>query len=145
MTNYPALLKLSDQYAYRNFFEKNYCKKPTITFDNIPVFFHKDKFFHAFFESSDKAGSKDIFSQTRAERMPWIKSTLEDSTADIYFGWNNKKKKHDFKKRVAVVQGNYIVIISLNKYNTKGFFVTAFVANSGRTLRLIKQNPKWHK
>lgn len=145
MTNYPALLKLPNQYAYQVFYEKNYCQKPTNTFDNIPVFFHRSKFFHAFFESSNKAGSKDVFSQARAERMHWIKITLEDSTAEIYLGWDNKKKKHEFKKRVAVVQGNYVVIISLNKNFTKGFFVTAFLADSGRTLRLIKQNPRWHK
>ena len=145
MTDYPALLKLPEQGLYKDYFEKEYCKRPVITFDNIPVFFHRSKFEHAFFESSDRAGNKDTFSLLRAERMPWIKTTLKDPNADLYFGWDNKKKKHDLKKRVAVVQGNYVVIISLNKTASKAFFVTAFVADSGRSIRMIKQNPKWHK
>jgi hypothetical protein len=77
--------------------------------------------------------------------MLWIKAALEDPKAELYFGWDNKKKKHDFEKRVALVKGNYVVIINLKKDYSKGFFITAFVADSGRTLGMIKRNPKWSK
>jgi len=69
---------------------------------------------------------------------------LEDPDSERYVGWDNKKKRHDNGRRVALVMTNYVVIISINK-NLKGRFITAFVADSGRTLKMIRKNPKWTK
>ncbi len=65
----PDFLELKTLYEYKTYYEENYCKRPIITFDKIPVYFGKDRFEHAFFESSDRRGAKDIFSKIRAKRM----------------------------------------------------------------------------
>ena len=39
--------------------------------------------------------------------------------------------------------GNYVVVIGIERKREKGWFITAFVADSAITLKRIKQNPKW--
>jgi hypothetical protein len=111
-----------------------------MTFDGIPVRFRKRDFYHAFFES--KRAKDDSFSLTRAERMDWIKATLEDPDSERFIGWNNKSKRYDRKRRVAVVMGNYVVVIALSARG-QGHFITAFVADSEKTLEKIRKGPKW--
>ncbi len=139
---YPPLVTYNTEQEYRLHFEKKYCKGPVITFDEIFVRFKKQDFDHAFFESVGK--KDDTFSHTRAKRIDWIKAALEDPASELYVGWNNKKKRHDRGRRVAVVMSNYVVVISISK-KFKGRFITAFLADSGRTLRMIRGNPKWIK
>jgi hypothetical protein len=38
--------------------------------------------------------------------------------------------------------GNYVVLIGISSKGN-GKFITAFVADSGRTVQMIRQNPKW--
>jgi hypothetical protein len=111
-----------------------------MTFDGIPVRFRKRDFDHAFFES--KRAKDDSFSLTRAERMDWVKATLEDPESERFIGWNNKSKRYDRKRRVAVVMGNYVVVIALSARG-HGHFITAFVADSEKTLEKIRKGPKW--
>lgn len=139
---YPPLVVYPTEDEYRLHFEKIYCKGPVDTFDAIPVRFKKQDFDHAFYESVVK--KDDTFSTKRAQRINWIKAALEDPASERYVGWDNKKKRHDNGRRVALVMTNYVVIISINK-NLKGRFITAFVADTGRTLKMIRKNPKWTK
>jgi len=143
--NYPPPLSLPCEADYRTEYETNYCSGPILTFDNYPVFFSKGGFDHAFYESSNRDGVKDLFSQNRATRMNWIEATLKDRNAGLYMGWDNKKKRHNNKSRVAVVKGNYVVIIRFNGAYTKAFFVTAFVADSPATITKITNGPEWSK
>jgi hypothetical protein len=83
-----------------------------------------------------------VFSIQRAERIDWIKATLEDPNADLHVGWDGKKKRYDRSHRVALVLGDYVVIIRLGG-NKKAQFVTAYVADNLRTLAKIKGSPKW--
>jgi hypothetical protein len=39
--------------------------------------------------------------------------------------------------------GNYVVVIGLNRQRNKGRFITAYVADSGRTIKKIRNGPKW--
>ncbi len=39
---------------------------------------------------------------------------------------------------------NYVVVIGISGKGA-GRFITAFVADSGRTLQMIRKNPKWAK
>lgn len=129
---------------YKYYFEEKYCKKPIITFDSIPVYFRKSIFDHCFFESNKI--KDDTFSRKRAERIDWIKETLENPKSDLRYGWNNKKKMIDYKRRVAIVNGNYVVIITLSQNrhgNLKGNFLTAFVADN--SINKILNTPKWRK
>ena len=74
--------------------------------------------------------------------MDWIKAALQDSNSDRYIGWDNRRKRYITSRRVAVVMKNYVVIIGLTGVK-KADFVTAFVANTKRTLQKIKNSPSW--
>ena len=146
--NYPPLLKLAGASEYRLHYENIYCRCAIVAFDGIAVRFRKQQFNHCFFESTRRDGRKDAFSSKRAERMDWIKAALQDSGADRYFGWNKERRRYDRSRRVAVVMGNYVVVISITRPTTADF-VTAFVADTpaspGRpsTIDQIKRGPKW--
>lgn len=142
--SYPPLLCLADPSAYQTHFEDKYCRGPISTFDGIKVWFRPDKFQHDFFESSNRDGVKDRFSTQRAERMNWIEATLQDPAAKLKQGWIKKERRYDAKRRVAVVKGNYVVVIAINQRNpNKADFVTAFVADTQNTLDQILESPSW--
>ena len=102
--------------------------------------FRKSDFDHAFFES--KNAKDDTFSMLRAERMDWIKTALKDPNSDRFVGWNNRLKRYDNRRRVTVALRNYVVIMGFTNKGA-GFFITAFVADSDRTLSLIRKGPRW--
>ncbi len=137
---YPPLVSYQTIDEYRVHFERVYCQGPIVTFDGIPVRFRKDDFDHAFFES--RRAKDDTFSPQRSQRIDWIQATLQDPDSERYVGWDKKKKRYDRQRRVAVVKGNYVVVIAINKAG-KGRFITAYVADSSRTLGMIRQGPKW--
>ncbi len=69
-------------------------------------------------------------------------------SSEKYVGWDRKKKRYNKKRRVAIVMGNYVVIIQL-KGSGKAKFITAYLADKkgikGRpaTIDLIRRGPKW--
>ncbi|RKY06520.1 MAG: hypothetical protein DRP56_07275 [Planctomycetota bacterium] len=137
---YPPLVKLNSATEYRQHFENIYCRRPIAAFDGIQVRFRKRDFNHCFFETvSDK---DDTFSFKRAERMDWIKAALQDPNSDRFVGWNAKKKQHDQNRRVTLVKDNFVVVIALTG-SQKADFITAFVADSERTLQKIRSSPRW--
>jgi len=137
---YPPLVYYETEAQYRTHFERVYCKEKIVTFDGIPVKFKKQDFNHAFYES--KVVKDDTFSFARAQRIDWIKAALGDPYSEMYVGWDNKKKKNDRHRRVVLVQGNYVVVIGISSKGN-GRFITSFLADSGRTVQMIRQNPKW--
>jgi hypothetical protein len=137
--DYPPLLKSKTAAEYRSYYESNYCRCPIKTFDGIEVRFRKRDFNHCFFESVET--KDDTFSIERAERLLWIKAALQDSSAELYIGWDNRKKKLTDGRRVAIVFGNYVVIIVLTG-KLKADFVTAFIAGDS-SLSKIRNSPKW--
>jgi hypothetical protein len=146
--NYPPLLHLTCEEDYREHYENSYCRGTILTFDGIEVRFHKKQFDHCFFESTKRNKVKDQFSTKRAERMDWIRVTLEDPDTERYQGWNKTKKCHDKNRRVAIVLGVYVVVIAITGSKLANF-VTAYVADSaGRsgqmpTIEKIRRGPKW--
>jgi len=138
----PALVEYNSVQEYRNYFEEVYCQGPIETHDGILVRFRKQQFDHAFFESI--AGAKDsVFSNPRAQRVDWIKWTLENPNAELYVGWDNKRKRTTPNRRVAIVNDDYVVIIRLGR-GDRAEFVTAFVADHG-TIGKIRLNGRWAK
>lgn len=124
---------------------KSYCENPIITFDEIAVRFFPDMFDHCFYESENrKKKDKSILSYNRLEKIFWIKDALEDTSALLKIGWDSKRKKHDSSRRVALVKGNYIVIIQIIK-EKKAKFITAFEMHEDKNLELIKKGPDWKK
>jgi hypothetical protein len=139
---YPPLVRYRTETEYRVHFEKLYCISPILTFDGIAVRFRKDRFHHCFYESTKRNHIKDAFSVQRAQRIDWIKATLQDPTAELHVGWDRKKKRYDKHHRVAVVVSNYVVVIRMSRKQTAQF-VTAYVADSPLTLAKIKRSPYW--
>jgi len=138
------LLILSGIDAYRDYFEKVYCSMPITTFDGIRVRFRKRDFDHCCYESDRETHIKSTFSILRAERLGWIRDALNDKNADVRVGWNSALRKYDHQRRVCIISGNYIVVISLLKNSPNmAEFITAYLANSDRTMQLIKKSPKW--
>lgn len=142
MAAYPPLLKLPDIAAYRARFEALYCRGTVATFDGIAVRFRKRDFDHCFFESSQRNRIKDVFSTVRAERLEWIAVALHDAAAERFQGWDRDTKTYDRTRRVTLVCGNYVVVIAITGAAAANF-VTAYVANSPRTLAKLKTSPKW--
>ncbi len=138
---YCPLVKLKSEAEYEQHFYGKYCKGPVITFDGISVRFRKLDFKHCFYESSRRDRIKDRFSIDRAERIDWIKKTLEDPEAILKTGWNRDSKRYDYKKRVAVVSGDYVVVIGIIS-SKKARFITAYAAGKN-TIDKILKGPDW--
>ena len=142
----PELLICENEEKYLEYYRKEYCRKGVVTFDGIRVYFKESRFFHAFYESSNRNGVKDTFSQTRALRMGWIRATLENVDSGLFQGWDSKKKRYDPSRRVCVVYEEFVVILEMRlKRNgaLKAEFVTCFQARN--SIGKIKNSPKWTK
>jgi len=144
---FPPLVHYQTIDEYRTHYENTYCKQSIQTADRIPVFFHRSKFDHAFFESTNRNGIKDTsISTDRATRIDWIKATLENNQASLFAGWDKTTKTHGHDRRVAVVHGDFVVIVALS-LNTKGLlkanFVTCFNANN--SIAKITSAPTWSR
>jgi hypothetical protein len=139
---YPPPVCYETVAEYRAHYERVYCQGTISTFDGIAVRFRKNRFAHCFYESTGRNQVKDAFSILRAERIDWIKAALQDANAELHVGWDGKKKRYDRGHRVALVIGDYVVVIRLSSSLTAQF-VTAYVADSPSTLAKIKGSPKW--
>ena len=140
------LLDLASIEEYREYFESNYCDplKPVLTFDDIWVRFFPDMFDHAFFKSARRREKdKSLFSEERAVRMGWIRTALEDPNAVLKIGWDKESNSYDNDRRVAFVNGNYVVIIVLVAED-RARFITAYVADND-TIKKILEGPDWAK
>lgn len=140
----PPLLKLADQAAYRAHYERTLCRGGIVTHDGIPVFFRKEEFDHAFFESSGRRGENDVFSPDRAMRMDWIAAALVDRQAPRFQGWNKKRNCCDPTRRVTVVIDDFVVVIALRltkEKTLKATFVTCYCADN--SIGKIKASPPW--
>ncbi len=145
----PPLVVYETAEQYRSHFERTYCRGSITTFDGIEVRFRKRHFGHCFFESSGRDRIKDTFSRRRAERIDWIAATLRDPDAELYVGWNRDKRRYHPGRRVAILSGEFVVVIALTGEQAADF-VTAYVLDSVRpgllsTLQMIRRGPRWHK
>lgn len=143
----PPLLILNDIHEYRVYYEQNYCRAVVTTADGIRVYFKPQKFGHAFYENSQRRkGPKDKFSQQRAERMSWIKLTLEHPETTLYMGWNKDSRCYEENRRVSIVHGDFVVVVELSinlRNELKGNFVTCYVAD--KSIQKIMSSPLWNK
>lgn len=140
----PPLLNLADQAAYHAHYIATCCAGPITTHDGIPVYFDRHTFYHAFFESV--AFQDDTFSIVRAQRMDWIRLTLEDASADRFQGWNKKKKAYEPFRRVEVVHEDFVVVLQISRKQDgqlKAKFVTCYQADN--SIGRIRQSPLWNR
>lgn len=142
MNSVPNFITLPTPEDYKKYYVEKYCKKGLQTFDGIEVTFHEDRFDHAFYESSDKVnGNKDIFSVERAKRIDWIEYVLKNPNAELYVGWDKKRKTYDNSRRVAIITPEDYVVIIMITGNKKGKFVTAYYADNSAIK--IRTAPIW--
>lgn len=140
----PPLLILQSEDDYRNHYEATCCRAGIITFDGIRVFFDRGRFEHAFFESTRRDGIKDQFSEVRAQRMDWIRATLENPVADLFQGWDQKWQRYDAGSRVCVVYEDFVVIIRLKLTGNgelRGRFLTCYQADN--SIGKIRESKRW--
>lgn len=141
----PALLTYSTVADYKKHYERVYQRGNICTADGIRVYFRPQKFGHAFYMNSQgKVGAKDTFSQERAERMDWIKATLESPEASLFMGWNKDDKCYEEDRRVSVVFDDFVVVIEMSltsKGELKANFITCYVADN--SIGKIQSTPAW--
>ena len=140
----PPLLQLATEADYRAHFEQTYCHGALRTCDGVPVYFNRNKFEHAFFESTNRDGAKDAFSLVRAERMDWIAATLQNQNADWYQGWDGRTRQYDPVRRVCVAYEEFVVVLwfSLKRNgDLKANFVTCYLADN--SIGKIRTSPQW--
>jgi len=140
----PPLVLYATVNEYRQHFERVYCRGPIVTFDGIPVHFKKADFDHCMYESSKRDSNKDRFSTRRSERVDWIRETLTNPKADLYQGWDRRKKQCDPRARVAVVYEEFVVVIRIYSGPSSGKrarFLTAYPAQD--SIDKIRGMPKW--
>lgn len=141
---HPPLLYLENESSYKEYYQKVYCRGKIHTFDGIRVYFKESRFGHAFYETPLGGEYKSQFSNKRAERIDWIKATLENPKAELYKGWDRDSKKVNPNRRVSIVYEDFVVIIDISKKKSgikKAEFITAFTA--GKSLEKIRNNPRW--
>jgi len=140
----PPLLHLPDEHAYRQHYVSQYCRSVIETHDEIRVYFRQAQFDHAFYESSNRDGAKDVFSTVRAERMAWIGATLVDPAAIRYQGWDGKKGCYSPARRVDLLYEDFVVVLGLGLRkdgNLRANFITCFQADN--SIAKIRQSPLW--
>ncbi|MGB4247145.1 MAG: hypothetical protein WBJ75_05435 [Pseudohongiellaceae bacterium] len=140
----PPLVHYATLNEYRLHYEQAYCRNAIHSFDGIRVHFSPDKFDHMFYESSARDGRKDVFSPVRAQRIDWIKATLEHPEAALFEGWDKVHRRYDATRRVAVVYEDFVVIVvmRLNEDgNLKANFVTCYQADN--SIGKIRNAPTW--
>lgn len=139
----PALVYYATVAEYRQHYETHYCRATIYTFDKLRVYFPKQQFDDAFFESANRrARDKSIFSRVRAERIDWIAAALQDSAAELYVGWDRDAKRYDYGRRITLIYGDYVIILRINRAKQTATFITAYVADPS-TLNQIRVNPRW--
>jgi len=140
----PPLIKYDSEHEYKEHFEREYCRSAIYTFDGIRVYFKAFKFGHAFYESSQRNGVKDTFSEERSQRIDWIKATLGNAHADLYQGYIKQDKSYTPERRVQVVYENFVVVIAFSQTKSgklKGNFITCYQADN--SIQSIRTSPRW--
>lgn len=142
MTN--GFLELEDEHAYRQWWMLHVAQRigmPIPGAGSIPVFIGRDEFGHAFFESTDRRGSKDVFSMQRARRMHQIIPMIQagpgqDHRYRFCQGYNNRLKQNtDASVAIVDLEDHFVVIVDFRRKKTKvgfqakGEFDTCFVAD----------------
>ncbi len=142
----PPLVNYATVAEYCAHYEQVYCRGNIQTFDGIRVFFGAAKFGHTFYESTARDGRKDVFSPVRAQRIDWIKSTLEHQNAELFAGWDKGARRYDATRRVAVVYEDFVVVVAMGLKRDgvlKANFVTCYQADN--SIGKIRTSPLWSR
>lgn len=140
----PPLVHYAAESEYQAHYERVYCRGSIITFDSVRVHFSPAMFGHMFFESAARNGIKDTFSHIRAQRIDWIKPTLEHPDAALFEGWDKKNRRYDPARRVAVAYEDFVVVVAMGLTQgrtLKANFITCYQADN--SIGKIRTSPVW--
>lgn len=140
----PPLVHYATAAEYQAHYEQLYCRGNILTYDGIRVYFSPGKFGHVFYESTARNGIKDAFSPVRAQRIDWIKATLEHPAAELFDGWDKTARQYDSTHRVAVVYESFVVVVAMSLKRGGGLkanFVTCYQADN--SIGKIRTSPEW--
>ncbi|MDZ7753064.1 MAG: hypothetical protein U5S82_15755 [Gammaproteobacteria bacterium] len=142
----PPLVHYATVGEYRSHYARVYCRGHIQTFDDIRVYFSASKFGHVFYESMARDGRKNAFSPVRAQRIDWIKATLEHPQAALFEGWDKNARRYDATRRVAVVYEDFVVVVAMGLKQDgtlKANFVTCYQADN--SIGKIRRSPTWSR
>ena len=143
----PPLVHYNTVDEYRRHYGSTYCGGLIKTFDGVRVYFSPGKFEHVFYESSTRDGVKDAFSPVRAQRIDWIRATLQHPEADLLKGWDKRRGRYDDTRRVAVVYEEFVVVVRFwirrRDMSLKADFVTCYQADN--SIDKIRSSPAWSR
>lgn len=141
----PPFLVLPNEADYRTHFQDTYVRGVVQTRDRIRVHFKAGDFGHAFYESTNRDGVKDLFSQPRAQRMNWISHTLTDPNADWYLGWISRSRSYDATRSATVACGDFVVVLKF-RAKRNGEVVSNFVTcyHADNSIAKIRTSPAWN-
>lgn len=140
---HPPFLLLNTEAEYRAHYEREYCLGVIHTHDGYRVYFPKEKFNHAFFESGVHGKAKTI-SDARVQRMPWIAQILADPNTQRKKGWDKDRKTYDDTRRAEVHWQDFVVVIEFGRRRdgaVRAKFVTCYVAN--QSIDKLNNAPPW--
>jgi len=135
----PPLRTFASEAACRAHFKAVYCVSPIATFDAILVRFRKSDFDHCFFESSKREASR--IHSPHPGHSGWTGSKLRfriPPRTSMLVG----TKTPSPTPAAAVVSGNYVVVIAITG-TARANFITAYLADTPRTLQMIRKSPRW--
>lgn len=138
----PPLVHYSTEREYREHYKREYCRRPVFAFDGVRIYFDAWRFEHAFYEGA----AKDRFAPVRAERIDWVRATLEHREADLFQGYIKAEDRYAPDRRVSVVYEEFVVVVSLALKRDgalKGKFVTCYQANN--SIAKIRNSPRWER
>lgn len=140
----PPLLCLPNEEAYQQHYEQQYCRGVIETHDRVRVFFRRDAFRHAFFESTLRNGVKDRLSPVRCQRMNWIAATLANPESVRFQGFDKKRNRYAPRRRVDLVYEDFVVVLALGLKRDGTLyanFITCYQADN--SINKIRTSPIW--
>ncbi|MGV0005172.1 MAG: hypothetical protein ACNYPG_00820 [Candidatus Porifericomitaceae bacterium WSBS_2022_MAG_OTU9] len=140
----PELVYYQSEQEYRNHYRHTLVNNVISTHDGIRVYFSMDSFNHAFYKSKYGGESRNVFQESRAVRIDWIRPSLEDGEAMLFQGWDNKAETYNPTRIVSLAYGNFVVVTQcrLKGQNLVAKFITCYDADDYPVIK-IKKSPKW--
>lgn len=138
----PYLILPTDA-DYKLYWESVVCASPVTTVHGVKVFFQRNRFEHAFFESPMRNGIKGtVCSTERVQRMSWIRAALTDPASDWRTGWNKSLGQADRSRAVCITDEDFVIVIGMHATDpARANFMSCYRAD--QSIGRIRCMPCW--
>ena len=119
------------------------CSGPVTTTHGVQVFFQRNRFEHAFYESPMRDGVKGtVCSLDRVRRMSWIRPALADPASEWRTGWNKALGQADPTRAVCITDEDFVIVIGLQRNQAaRANFMSCYRAD--QSIGRIRGMPYW--